>query len=184
MWSNTLSSLQYCKYRYFADIATNKNCEKRKTKTLGYNFWNIYLRCKNLCNSFNRSSYWLSPFYLSYVTVSRPCCLSEFYPNRASSESPTCVNDVSSVIAPLHKMENRKGTDIKYHHLCGYSQIPMAHYATVLKGFHCSWKRINLLFSPLFNHISPCNFLFKMFFLWFGLVWFQSSFLINNELLF
>ena len=38
MWSNALfSSLQYCKYRYFTGIATNKNNDKSKTKTLRYN---------------------------------------------------------------------------------------------------------------------------------------------------
>ena len=29
----------------------------------------------------------LSPFYLSHVAISRPCCLSRFYPGRASLES-------------------------------------------------------------------------------------------------
>ena len=37
MWSNTLSSLQYCKYRYFTGIATNRKNENKKTKTLWYN---------------------------------------------------------------------------------------------------------------------------------------------------
>ena len=33
---------------------------------------------------FNPSLCLMSPFHLSYVAVSRPCRLSEFYPNRAS----------------------------------------------------------------------------------------------------
>ena len=34
----------------------------------------------------NPSSCCLSPFHLSYVAVSRPCCLSEFNPKRALLE--------------------------------------------------------------------------------------------------
>ena len=34
------------------------------------------------CRGFNPSLCHLLPFLLSYVTVSRPCCLSEFYLNR------------------------------------------------------------------------------------------------------
>ena len=32
MWSNTLSSLKYCKYRYFAGIVTNKKIARRGMK--------------------------------------------------------------------------------------------------------------------------------------------------------
>ena len=39
------------------------------------------------CHSFNLSLCYLSPFLLSYVTVSRSCRLSEFDPNRASCDS-------------------------------------------------------------------------------------------------
>ena len=44
----------------------------------------IVCNCPNCFHSLNLSSCWLSPFHLFYVTVSRPCCLSEFYTNRAS----------------------------------------------------------------------------------------------------
>ena len=36
------------------------------------------------CSRFNPSRCCLSPFLLSYVVVSRPCCLSGFYPNAVS----------------------------------------------------------------------------------------------------
>ena len=38
---------------------------------------------------FNPSLRHLSPFLLSYIAVSRPCCLSEFDPNRASCREAT-----------------------------------------------------------------------------------------------
>ena len=44
----------------------------------------IVCDCPYCCHSLNLSSCWLSPFHLFYVTVSRPCCLSKFYTNRAS----------------------------------------------------------------------------------------------------
>ena len=40
--------------------------------------------------SFNPSLCCLSPFLLSHVTLSSPCCLSEFYPKRASIVLSTC----------------------------------------------------------------------------------------------
>ena len=44
----------------------------------------LYLRfC--WCHSFNPSLCCLSPFLLSYVTISRPYCLLEFFPHRASN---------------------------------------------------------------------------------------------------
>ena len=36
------------------------------------------------CCSFEPTSCHLMPIHLFYVAISRPCCLSEFYPNRAS----------------------------------------------------------------------------------------------------
>ena len=45
----------------------------------------FYCICAFLCGrrSFNPCLCSLSPFLLSYVTVSRPRCLPEFYPHRA-----------------------------------------------------------------------------------------------------
>ena len=45
----------------------------------------LYLRFSCRCSSFNPSlCHLFMPLLLSYVAVSRPCCLLEFYPRRAS----------------------------------------------------------------------------------------------------
>ena len=55
----------------------------------------LYLRfC--CCHSFNPSLCRLSPFLLSYVTISRPYCLLEFYPNRASNWDSSNVRECDS----------------------------------------------------------------------------------------
>jgi len=41
-------------------------------------FHYCFCACLRRCRSFNPSLHRLSPFHLSYVTVSRPCRLSEF----------------------------------------------------------------------------------------------------------
>ena len=52
-----LSSLQYCKYCYFAGISTNKNSKKRKTKTLRYNikYLSPILKSVNMSVKFNKN---------------------------------------------------------------------------------------------------------------------------------
>ena len=42
------------------------------------------LNCLHHCCYFNPSLCGLSPFHLSHVAISRACCLSKFYPGRAS----------------------------------------------------------------------------------------------------
>ena len=45
------------------------------------NFCILYVHIFQRCYHFNTSFCRLSKFLLSYVAVSRPCCLLKFYPN-------------------------------------------------------------------------------------------------------
>ena len=51
---------------------------------LSVNFTIVVFAVFSVTVSFNPSLCCLSPFLLSYVAVSRPCCLTEFYPDKPS----------------------------------------------------------------------------------------------------
>ena len=66
-----------------SELQGHVSCSEEKATSLSA-FHCCICSCPHCFHSLNLSSCWLSPFHLLYVTVSRPCCLSEFYTNRAS----------------------------------------------------------------------------------------------------
>jgi len=78
---------------------------KEEAMSLLVFYYGTCIDCTFLCRccSFNPSLCCLSPFLLSYVAVSRPCCLLEFYPNRVSF---MCLKTFKFKIAFSWRVEN------------------------------------------------------------------------------
>ena len=70
----------------------------------------FYCLCAFLCrcHCFNPSLCHLSPFLLSYVAVSRPCCLLEFYPNMGLIENEEMIITVHATMQLRKKAWKKK----------------------------------------------------------------------------